>query len=64
MRGESSNWLPTFIAVVVFSTWAISMVVGMLNKDYQPPVAIYPLLLAVAGGVWGFKLTRKENGNE
>lgn len=61
VRGDD-NWVAKFVAIVVFTTWAVSMTVGMIKQDYQPPVAIYPLLLAVAGGVFGFQISKK-NGD-
>ena len=55
------DWLGNYIAVVITTVWATTLVVGMINPHYDPPVAIYPALLAVVGGVFGFKVT-KRNG--
>lgn len=59
------DWLVNYIAIIITTIWAITLVVGMINPQYEPPVAIYPALLAVVGGVFGFRLTKKdENDNE
>lgn len=61
---QRRDWLVNYIAIIVTTIWAVTLVVGMINPNYTPPVAIYPALLAVVGGVFGFKLTKREDTNE
>lgn len=57
---QRRDWLVNYIAIIVTTIWAVTLVVGMVNPAYTPPVAIYPALLAVVGGVFGFRLTKKD----
>ena len=57
---QKRDWLANYIAIIITTIWATTLIVGMLNSNYQPPVAIYPALLAVVGGVFGFRLTKKD----
>lgn len=54
-----SNRASTIIASVVVTIWAISMLVDMIPQaNYEPPVAIYPALMLVLGGIFGIKIVR------
>lgn len=56
-----SSKLRTAISIVVVGIWAISMIVDMVPQaNYQPPVAIYPALMLVLGGIFGISLTKKD----
>lgn len=54
-----SNRLSTVIASIVVGIWAISMLVDMIPQaNYEPPVAIYPALMLVLGGIFGIKIVK------
>lgn len=54
-----SSRFSTIIASVVVGIWAISMIVDMIPAaNYEPPVAIYPALMLVLGGVFGLKIVK------
>ena len=56
---DLSNKFSTILASVVVAIWAISMVVDMIPQaNYEPPVAIYPALMLVLGGVFGIKIVK------
>lgn len=59
-----SNRFSTILASVVVAVWAISMVVDMIPQaQYEPPIAIYPALMLVLGGVFGIKIVKgNDNG--
>jgi hypothetical protein len=58
-----SNKFSTILASVVVAVWAISMIVDMIPQAaYEPPVAIYPALMLVLGGVFGIKIVKGNNG--
>lgn len=55
----TNSKLSTALAVVVVGIWAISMIVDMIpGANYEPPVAIYPALMLVLGGVFGLKIVK------
>ena len=54
-----SSRFSTIIASIVVGIWAISMIVDMIPAaNYEPPVAIYPALMLVLGGVFGLKIVK------
>lgn len=54
-----SEKLTTGVAITVVGIWAISMLVDMIpNITYDPPVAIYPALMLVLGGIFGVRIVR------
>ena len=60
-----SNKLSTVVAIMVVGIWAISMIVDMIPQaQYEPPVAIYPALMLVLGGIFGISLVKKDNGEK
>lgn len=58
--------LTTIVALVVVAVWAASMILAMFNTSYQPPIGIYPALMVVLGGLFGYRLVRfdKYDNNE
>lgn len=59
-----SNKFSTILASVVVAIWAISMIVDMIPQaNYEPPVAIYPALMLVLGGVFGIKIVKGDKPN-
>lgn len=57
-----NNKLTSIISIIVVVIWAISMVVNMFSTTYQPPVGIYPALMMVLGGLFGYRLVRGSGG--
>lgn len=51
------------IALIVVSVWAVSMVVDMVSVSYDPPVGIYPALMVVLGGLFGYRLVKGDGPN-
>ena len=59
-----TNKFSTILASVVVAIWAISMIVDMIPQaQYEPPVAIYPALMLVLGGVFGLKIVKGQDGD-
>ena len=51
------------IAIVVVSVWAVSMLVDMIPQaHYDPPIAIYPALMLVLGGIFGLRIVKGGEG--
>ncbi len=50
------------VAVVVLLSWFASLVDGVLVQRYTPLVYTTPLMLALAGYVFGVQIVRKTNG--
>lgn len=47
-----------FLAGVITIAWAISFIVDIRVKDYEPPASLHPLMMIVAGAVFGEGLVR------
>lgn len=58
VHDNREGWLGNYIALVVTTVWATTIMVGIFNSKYDPPVAIYPVLLAVVGWVFGFRIAK------
>lgn len=58
-----SQRLTTIVSLIVVIIWAISMIVNMFYSKYQPPVGIYPALMLVLGGLFGFRLVKGNGDN-
>lgn len=50
------------IAIVITIVWATSFIVGILNPGYNPPPTLGPLMMLVAGGLFGKAVLGKKNG--
>ncbi len=50
------------VAAVVLFGWFASLVDGLLAQTYTPLVYSTPLMLALAGYVFGVQIVRKTNG--
>lgn len=46
----------TFLAILVATIWALSMIFDALNTGYDPPPAIHGALMLVLGGVFGARV--------
>lgn len=55
------------LAVVITIAWAVSFTADILVVTYDPPASIHPLMMIVAGAVFGEGLVRsaiqQRNGN-
>ena len=59
------NLLILPLAAVVMLGWSASLIVGLLTNSFVALTATTPLMLALAGYVFGVSLVRKGgNGNE
>lgn len=45
--------LSAAIAIVITVAWAVSFIVGIVNPRYNPPATIGPLMMVVAGAMFG-----------
>lgn len=61
-----NNRLATIVSILVVGIWAVSMIVDMIPQaKYEPPVAVYPALMLVLGGIFGVGLVKKDtNGGK
>lgn len=55
---NNNRLLMNVIALIVVTIWAASMVVDMFSASYQPPIGIYPALMVVLGGLFGYRLVK------
>lgn len=56
--------LSAAIAVVITIAWAVSFIVGILNSNYSPPPTLGPLMMIVAGAMFGNAVIGKKNGKD
>jgi hypothetical protein len=49
------------LAIVITTAWAISFMVDILVKTYDPPPSVHILMVGVAGSVFGEGLIRKRS---
>jgi len=50
------------IAILITVVWAVSFVADAVNKTYEPPPSVHPLMLMVAGAAFGSEMLRTRNG--
>lgn len=60
-RSESNNKLAIGLAVVITAAWAISFLVDIVVKDYDPSPSVHGLMLLVAGAVFGEGLIKSRS---
>lgn len=58
----SNNKVSTGLAIVITGAWAVSFIVDIVNKNYDPPASVHGLMMMVAGAVFGEGLIRTRNG--
>lgn len=61
-RTESNNKIATILAVVITIAWAISFMIDIVIKEYDPPASVHALMMIVAGAVFGEGLIRTRTG--
>lgn len=55
--------LVTIFAIGVGAVWAIVTLVSLYTKEYTPLTAITPVMLIVAGFLFGYRGGRNGHGN-
>lgn len=60
---SSNNKVATGLAIVITIVWAISFIVDVLVKGYDPPASVHALMMMVAGAVFGEGLLKTRKGN-
>lgn len=60
---SNNNRIATWVAVIVTVAWAVSFVVDILVKDYDPSASVHALMMMVAGAVFGEGLIKTRSGN-
>ena len=60
---SSNNKVAIGLAIVITVAWAISFLVDIVVKAYDPPPSVHALMMIVAGSVFGEGLLRSRNGN-
>lgn len=61
-RNSSNNRIATLLAIVITAAWAISFLVDIVVKEYEPSPSVHALMMIVAGAVFGEGLIRNRNG--
>jgi len=56
------KWLITVVEVCVVAVWTFSVVAGYLQKDYSALTVTTPVMLALAGYVFGFGIVKHPRG--
>lgn len=59
---SSNNRLATRLAYVITLAWAVSFLVDIFVISYEPPASVHPLMMLVAGAVFGEGLIKARNG--
>lgn len=62
-RNFSNNKIAIWLAIVITAAWAISFIVDIFRKDYDPSASVHALMMMVAGAVFGEGLLNTRNGN-
>ena len=55
--------LTTVIALAVCAVWSVAAVTSLVTQEYTPLTVITPVMLIVAGFLFGLKINRNGNGN-
>lgn len=61
-KPSSNNQIATGLAIVITVAWAISFIVDILIKEYDPSPSVHALMMIVAGAVFGEGLIKTRNG--
>ena len=56
--------LTTVMALIVSGVWAIVAIASLLIKEYTALTVVTPVMLIVAGFLFGVKVTKNGNGKE
>jgi hypothetical protein len=61
-QSNENNRIAQILASVITGAWAISFIVDIVIKEYDPSPSVHALMMIVAGAVFGEGLIRKRNG--
>lgn len=61
---KSNSRIVQGLAAVITTAWAVSFIVDILDKSYEPPASVHALMLLVAGAVFGEGLLRSNKPKE
>lgn len=56
--------LPTIIAIVITTAWAVSFIIDIISPSYEPPATLHALMMIVAGAAFGATILPKRNGKD
>jgi hypothetical protein len=59
---STNNKVATRLAYVITAFWALSFLVDIIVKTYDPPASVHALMMIVAGAVFGEGLIKTRNG--
>lgn len=59
----SDNRVATVLAGVITAAWAISFVMDIVARTYDPPPSVHALMMMVAGAVFGEGLLKTRSGS-
>lgn len=58
------TWATNIAIVVVLGVWALTVIVGILDPNYEPPPGIQPLMMALAGFLFAAQRTPADRAEE
>ena len=61
-RLPTNNTIAFGLAVLITAAWAVSFILDIVVKEYDPPASVHALMMIVAGGVFGEGLIRTRTG--
>lgn len=59
---DENNNTAKRLAAVITSAWAVSFIVDIIDKAYEPHPSVHALMMLVAGAVFGEGLIKTRNG--
>ena len=60
----TNNRIATNLAIVITILWAISFIVDIVVKEYDPPATVHALMMIVAGAVFGEGFLKPGKNND
>jgi hypothetical protein len=56
---SSNNRIAAWLAIVITAVWAISFLVDIVIKTYDPPASVHALMMLAAGAIFGEGLLKR-----
>jgi len=56
--------LTTILALMISGVWSIVALTSLIIRDYTALTVVTPVMLVVAGFLFGFRVTKEGNGKE
>ena len=53
------QWVIDLVAIIVAATWAVSVALTYIDRDWQPPPTVHLVMLALVGAVIGAKVGKR-----